>query len=80
MTFGPASLISFVSHVMPLHPGDVLCTGTPGAVVITEGDDVTASIDGVTQTTHRVVSSNNSRSGLEPPPTEGEHHGRTGTT
>lgn len=40
MTFGPAQLISFCSRVMPLHPGDVISTGTPGAVAITPGDTV----------------------------------------
>jgi 2-keto-4-pentenoate hydratase/2-oxohepta-3-ene-1,7-dioic acid hydratase in catechol pathway len=40
MTFGPAQLIGFCSRVMPLHPGDVISTGTPGAVPITPGDTV----------------------------------------
>ncbi|HKC28837.1 MAG TPA: fumarylacetoacetate hydrolase family protein [Jatrophihabitans sp.] len=40
MTFSPAELLSFHSHVMPFHPGDILSTGTPGAVAITGGDTV----------------------------------------
>jgi 2-keto-4-pentenoate hydratase/2-oxohepta-3-ene-1,7-dioic acid hydratase in catechol pathway len=40
MIFSPAELISFHSHVMPLHPGDILSTGTPGAVAIEPGDVV----------------------------------------
>lgn len=47
MTFSPAHLVSFLSHVMPLSPGDLLCTGTPGAVPIGDGDVVTARIEGV---------------------------------
>ena len=47
MTFSPAYLVSFLSHVMPLQPGDVLCTGTPGAVVITDGDVAGVQVDGV---------------------------------
>jgi 2-keto-4-pentenoate hydratase/2-oxohepta-3-ene-1,7-dioic acid hydratase in catechol pathway len=38
MRFSPAFLVSFSSQVMPLHPGDVLSTGTPGAVRIRGGD------------------------------------------
>lgn len=40
MTFSPAELLSFHSHVMPFYPGDVLSTGTPGAVGIEPGDVV----------------------------------------
>ncbi|MDQ2624406.1 MAG: fumarylacetoacetate hydrolase family protein [Actinomycetota bacterium] len=32
MVFGPAALVSYVSHVITLHPGDVIATGTPGGV------------------------------------------------
>ncbi|MEU4607776.1 fumarylacetoacetate hydrolase family protein [Kribbella sp. NPDC023972] len=38
MAFSPAFLISFHSKVIPLHPGDVISTGTPGAVHINPGD------------------------------------------
>lgn len=47
MTFSPAFLVSFHSHVMPLHPGDVLSTGTPGAVVVDDGDVVECRIPGI---------------------------------
>lgn len=46
MTFQPAHLISFHSKVMTLLPGDIISTGTPGAVVIREGDVVECRIDG----------------------------------
>jgi 2-keto-4-pentenoate hydratase/2-oxohepta-3-ene-1,7-dioic acid hydratase in catechol pathway len=32
--------VSFHSKVMTLLPGDVICTGTPGAVEIRDGDVV----------------------------------------
>ena len=38
MIFDPAEIVSFVSHVMPLEPGDIVSTGTPGAVHIDDGD------------------------------------------
>ena len=40
MIFQVAMLISFHSHVMPLFPGDIISTGTPGAVPIEDGDVV----------------------------------------
>jgi 2-keto-4-pentenoate hydratase/2-oxohepta-3-ene-1,7-dioic acid hydratase in catechol pathway len=40
MTFSPAELLSFHSQVMPFYPGDILSTGTPGAVPIEPGDVV----------------------------------------
>jgi 2-keto-4-pentenoate hydratase/2-oxohepta-3-ene-1,7-dioic acid hydratase in catechol pathway len=40
MTFSPAELLSFHSQVMPFYPGDILSTGTPGAVPIVGGDVV----------------------------------------
>jgi len=47
MAFGPAALVAFHSHVFPLQPGDVILTGTPGAVVVREGDTVGCRIPGV---------------------------------
>lgn len=49
MTFQPQHLISFHSKVMTLLPGDIISTGTPGAVVIRDGDVVECRIDGFEQ-------------------------------
>lgn len=46
MAHSPSRLISFHSDVMPLFPGDVISTGTPGAGVIAAGDSVEAELDG----------------------------------
>lgn len=46
MTFLPWNLVSFHSKVMTLLPGDIISTGTPGAVVIRDGDVVACHIDG----------------------------------
>jgi 2-keto-4-pentenoate hydratase/2-oxohepta-3-ene-1,7-dioic acid hydratase in catechol pathway len=46
MTFPPDDLVSFHSQVMTMQPGDVISTGTPGAVPIADGDVVTCRIDG----------------------------------
>lgn len=47
MRYDPAFLISFHSKVMPLFPGDIISTGTPGAVHIQPGDVVECRIPGV---------------------------------
>ena len=47
MAFDPAALVAFHSRVFPLQPGDVISTGTPGAVVVEHGDVVECRIDGV---------------------------------
>jgi 2-keto-4-pentenoate hydratase/2-oxohepta-3-ene-1,7-dioic acid hydratase in catechol pathway len=44
MTTGPADLISFHSQCMPLYPGDIISTGTPGALVIRDGDVMEARV------------------------------------
>ena len=46
MTFPPDYLVSFHSTVMTLFPGDVICTGTPGAAVLRDGDTLACRIDG----------------------------------
>lgn len=44
MKFQPWYIVSFLSQVMTLLPGDVIMTGTPGAVVLRDGDTVGCSI------------------------------------
>ncbi|QIN81930.1 fumarylacetoacetate hydrolase [Rubrobacter tropicus] len=46
MTFSPWWLVSFHSRIMRLLPGDVISTGTPGAVVVREGDVAECRITG----------------------------------
>lgn len=47
MTHKPASLVSFHSQMMPLYAGDIISTGTPGALVVTDGDVMECRIEGV---------------------------------
>ncbi len=54
MTFTPWHLVSFHSKVMTLLPGDIISTGTPGAVVIRDGDVVRCEITGFTPLTNHV--------------------------
>jgi 2-keto-4-pentenoate hydratase/2-oxohepta-3-ene-1,7-dioic acid hydratase in catechol pathway len=46
MKFRPWFAVAFHSQVMTLLPGDIIMTGTPGAVVIRDGDVVECRIDG----------------------------------
>ncbi len=55
MTFSPAHLVSVHSDVMPLFPGDVISTGTPGAVHVRPGDVVSCEVPGVGSLTNPVV-------------------------
>jgi 2-keto-4-pentenoate hydratase/2-oxohepta-3-ene-1,7-dioic acid hydratase in catechol pathway len=57
MVFDVPSLISYVSHVMTLLPGDIILTGTPAGVSqIVPGDTVSVSIQGIGELRNPVVS------------------------
>jgi acylpyruvate hydrolase len=55
LVFGPVALVSFISAILPLEPGDLLLTGTPGGVghartpvrQLADGDTVVTRISGV---------------------------------
>ena len=48
LLFSVPELISFVSHVMTLLPGDIIATGTPSGVgPIVPGDEVSVTVEGV---------------------------------
>jgi 2-keto-4-pentenoate hydratase/2-oxohepta-3-ene-1,7-dioic acid hydratase in catechol pathway len=56
MIFDVATLISYVSHVMTLLPGDVILTGTPAGVgPVTDGDIVSVSVQGIGTLTNPVL-------------------------
>ncbi|WP_255952797.1 fumarylacetoacetate hydrolase family protein [Streptomyces odontomachi] len=55
LVFGPAELVGYLSRIMPLSPGDLIATGTPGGVghartpkrYLTDGSVVTTRIEGI---------------------------------
>ncbi len=55
MTFSPWELVAFHSAVMTLLPGDIISTGTPGAVVIRNGDALECRITGFETLSNPVV-------------------------
>jgi 2-keto-4-pentenoate hydratase/2-oxohepta-3-ene-1,7-dioic acid hydratase in catechol pathway len=46
MTFPPEVLVSYHSQLMTFLPGDIISTGTPGAVALTHGDIIECRITG----------------------------------
>ncbi|WP_029893687.1 fumarylacetoacetate hydrolase family protein [Desulfohalovibrio reitneri] len=60
----PLDLVSYVSRVMTLNPGDIILTGTPAGVgPIQEGDEVRVEIDNVGILINPVVASEEAVSG-----------------
>lgn len=56
MVFGVRRLISFISHIMTLLPGDVIATGTPAGVgPLQVGDVVEVRVEGIGNLRNRVV-------------------------
>jgi len=57
MVFSVQQLISFISAIMTLEPGDLILTGTPAGVgAISDGDGIKVSIDGLGELYNPVVS------------------------
>jgi len=62
MIFNVFQLVSFVSHVMTLLPGDIITTGTPSGIgKMRPGDIVEVRIDGIGNLRNRVVDGRASR-------------------
>ena len=56
MIFPPEILVSFISHIMTLNPGDVIATGTPPGVGPLEvGDVVEINVEGIGTLKNSVV-------------------------
>lgn len=56
MVFDVPTLVSYVSHVMTLLPGDVILTGTPAGVSeIVAGDTVSVTVQGIGTLSNPVV-------------------------
>lgn len=63
MVFGVATLISYLSRFMSLHPGDIISTGTPPGVglgmkpprYLKAGNTMRLGVDGLGEQTQRVV-------------------------
>jgi 2-keto-4-pentenoate hydratase/2-oxohepta-3-ene-1,7-dioic acid hydratase in catechol pathway len=54
MKYDLGFLVEYFTAGRTFAPGTVICTGTPGAAVITHGDTITAVVEGVGTLTHTV--------------------------
>jgi len=55
LIFNVFKLVSFISHIMTLNPGDIILTGTPSGIgPLKHGDTVTVEIEGIGKLTNRV--------------------------
>lgn len=58
MVFSPETIVSYISHVMTLMPGDVILTGTPlGVGSLNHGDRIRIEIEGIGRLENTVVAS-----------------------
>lgn len=61
LMFGVATLVSFISHIMTLLPGDVIATGTPSGVgPLHPGDVVEIRVGGIGSLSNPVISDEDS--------------------
>lgn len=66
MIFPARQLVTFISSVMTLEPGDLILTGTPSGVGgIIDGDEVAIEIEGIGTLTNPVRSDSHKRGGEE---------------
>jgi acylpyruvate hydrolase len=62
LVFGPAELVSYISGIVTLHPGDVIASGTPGGVghartparYLAVGDRLETTVEGIGTLRNRV--------------------------
>jgi 2-keto-4-pentenoate hydratase/2-oxohepta-3-ene-1,7-dioic acid hydratase in catechol pathway len=57
MAFSPAELVASLSRCTTLQPGDLICTGTPGAHPLEPGMTIRAEVDRVGTVEAPVVAS-----------------------
>ena len=55
MTFPLDLLVSYHSQIMPMLPGDIIMTGTPGAAILADGDVVECRISGFQSLRNKVI-------------------------
>jgi 2-keto-4-pentenoate hydratase/2-oxohepta-3-ene-1,7-dioic acid hydratase in catechol pathway len=56
MAFPPPMLVSYVSQVMTLLPGDVILTGTPSGIgPLSDGDEIEVEVEGIGVLANKVV-------------------------
>ncbi|HEY9054113.1 MAG TPA: fumarylacetoacetate hydrolase family protein [Rectinemataceae bacterium] len=55
LIFGVSALVSYLSHVMTLEPGDIIMTGTPSGIgPMAIGDEIVVEIEGIGKLVNRL--------------------------
>ncbi len=75
LVFSPVELVEYVSTILPLHPGDVIITGTPGGVgnardpqvFLRPRQTVTVRSDGIGELTNTCVAEDVARAAAPEP-------------
>ncbi len=58
MVFSIPNVLSYISHIMTLEPGDLIATGTPSGVgLLAPGDVVEVEIEGISRVSNPVIES-----------------------
>jgi 2-keto-4-pentenoate hydratase/2-oxohepta-3-ene-1,7-dioic acid hydratase in catechol pathway len=57
LLFAPDELVSWISHIVTLYPGDVISTGAPGIGPLVPGDVMESEIEGIGRFSNRIVPS-----------------------
>jgi 2-keto-4-pentenoate hydratase/2-oxohepta-3-ene-1,7-dioic acid hydratase in catechol pathway len=55
LLFAPDDLVSWISHIVTLYPGDVISTGAPGIGSLVPGDVMESEVEGIGSFTNRIV-------------------------
>ncbi len=56
MVFSIPAVLSYISHIMTLEPGDLVATGTPSGVgLLAPGDVVEIEVEGVSRVSNPVI-------------------------
>jgi 2-keto-4-pentenoate hydratase/2-oxohepta-3-ene-1,7-dioic acid hydratase in catechol pathway len=59
LIYSPAKIVSDLSRVLTLNPGDVIMTGTSKSIVVSGGDTVSAEIEGLGKLTNKIIVNTN---------------------
>jgi len=55
LIYSPAKIVSDLSRVLTLKPGDVIMTGTSKSIVASDGDIVSVEIEGLSKSTNKII-------------------------
>ena len=63
LIYSPEALVSWMSHIFTLYPGDIISTGTPALGPLIPGDTVEVEVEGLGSLKNHLVAHGNSTQG-----------------